>query len=413
MLLRFGLDATQRHGTIAIFRGFVAIGLTCLAACSTDADDDGSILAGGAARSSAGGNGISVVGERSASGGRGGASASGCDVPNADASCLGAEFEGEPLGLDIHVMFDQSGSMCSCIDPAGGVLCPDPSCRKTRLDAVREAMASFLTDPLSAGIGVGLSFFGKQPIGSADCNAATYEKAAIDIAELPDNAQRVIDALEAVRPTGETPTAAAIRGACRYATKWRTHALRQTVILLLTDGKPEAPVTCAGGSGACCPSLDDAASAAAECLAGSMRVPTYVLGVGPLLKNLEQIAVAGGTGHAYLVEGGDVSAKVLAALNQIRADAVIPCNLELPPVAPDQRPDYDRVNLEYADAGCQRSVFYHVDNEAACGTDIGWYYDDPSAPKWVRLCPRSCDLVRVPGGRLFYRVGCEQVAQPR
>ena len=35
------------------------------------------------------------------------------------------------------------------------------------------------------------------------------------------------------------------------------------MILLLTDGKPEAPVTCQ--SGTCCPSLNEAANAAEAC----------------------------------------------------------------------------------------------------------------------------------------------------
>jgi hypothetical protein len=228
----------------------------------------------------------------------------------------------------------------------------------------------------------------------------------VEIGLLPEHASAISAALAEVEPTGETPTGAAIRGACTYAGDYKQSAPgHQVVILLLTDGKPEAPATCPGGQGTCCPSLDDAVTAARDCRAGS-DIKTYVLGVGPLLENLEQIAVAGGTERAYLVEGGDVSAQVLDALNRIRGDAAIPCELQLPPAPSGQTLVYDEVNLEYQSGQCQSTLFYSVQSANECGTEDGWYYDDPSNPQSIHLCPQSCDRVSGPGGSLFYSVGC-------
>ena len=86
-------------------------------------------------------------------------------------------------------MFDQSGSTCACIDPPmTNNPCPDPTCRKTRLDAIREAAGAFLDDPRSAGIGVGIGYFGTQPIGQASCNPADYANPAVGIGPLPGHA---------------------------------------------------------------------------------------------------------------------------------------------------------------------------------------------------------------------------------
>ena len=64
----------------------------------------------------------------------------------------GEAYVGETVPLDIYVMFDQSGSTCACIDPPmTNNPCPDPTCRKTRLDAIREAAGAFLDDPQERG----------------------------------------------------------------------------------------------------------------------------------------------------------------------------------------------------------------------------------------------------------------------
>ena len=73
-------------------------------------------------------------------------------------------------------MFDQSGSMCSCVDTTASQICPNPDCRETRMDAVRAATEQFLLDPKSAGIGVGLGHFGRQAIGQASCDANDFDQ---------------------------------------------------------------------------------------------------------------------------------------------------------------------------------------------------------------------------------------------
>ena len=348
-----------------------------------------------------GGTGGAVGGASSTGGG-----GDSCGPPDDSATCAGDVFEGESVPLDIYIMFDQSGSMCACLDAGAGQLCLESGCNTTRLDAVRQAMEQFLVDPNSAGIGVGLGVFGQQEIGETSCAVEAFGEPAVGVGALPDQAGALTDALGLLAPIGETPTGPALRGACAYARDYRaTQPGHQMVLLLLTDGRPEAPTTCRGGEGTCCPSLDDAVQAAEECR-NETGIRTFVLGVGPLLDNLEQIAVAGGTEQAYLVQSGDVGTEVLRALNRIRSSAAIPCELALPEAPLGEALALDEVNLEYEGAECARTLFSAVPSAADCGDDDGWYYDDPASPGRIQLCPRSCDRVSGPGGNLYYSVGC-------
>jgi hypothetical protein len=273
----------------------------------------------------------------------------------------------------------------------------------TRLEAVQRATSAFLRDEASAAIRVGVGYFGFQPIGQTSCSAEDFASPTVPVTL---DHEEVLRSLQGRQPTGETPTGAAIRGACSYAQEWkRANVGHSVVVLLLTDGEPKAPMSFS--SGACCPTLDDAVQAAAECRTGEPGVDTYVLGVGPFLDNLQQIAQAGGTEQAYLIGDEDVENKVLAALNSIRGAASIPCELQLPEPS-SAKIDYGLVNVAYQDSSCVLSTIYNVTSEASCdAAEGGWYYDDPSAPTSVKLCGASCDVVSAPGGRLAFTVGCE------
>src|SRR5690606_8571815 len=117
--------------------------------------------------------------------------------------------------------------------------------------------------------------------------------------------------------------------------------------LLVTDGEPKAPIT--SKEGTCDPTLEDAVAAAAEC--AEAGVPTYVLGVGPSLDNLNQIAEAGDTGFAHLV-AQDSSQGVLDALNAIRGDAQLPCEIDIVPPTNGSSLRYDETDVVFMDSQC-------------------------------------------------------------
>jgi hypothetical protein len=315
--------------------------------------------------------------------------------------CVGERYVGETLPLDIYVMFDQSGSMSTV--EQGGV---------TRIDAVRAAMSAFMRDRASAGLSLGIGYFGQEPIGETTCDPADYASADVDIGPLSKNAQAIAASLAARRPTGETPSGSAIRGACGYTKAWKAaHPGRDVVILLVTDGEPKAPVTCGdAGTGACCPTLSDAVTATSECLAGTQAIKTFVLGVGPYLGNLNQIAAAGGTKQAFLVSGGDVPAKVLDALNAIRVAAQVPCELAIPDPPTGHVLDLTRVNVVRTSIRCESATIGYRESGSTCDSTGGWYFDDPNAPMKVVLCKASCNDVSMPGEQLSFSLGCDRVS---
>jgi hypothetical protein len=313
------------------------------------------------------------------------------------ADCVEEVARAETIPVAIYIMFDQSGSM---LNPEGA---------GTRLDAVRAAAADFLRDPGSAGMGVGIGYFGHFPMGQTSCDPADYATPDVEITKVPDGIDALMASMNAVEPVGETPTGAAIRGACSYARAFKqAHPSHVVVNLLLTDGMPEAPVTSLIGpeGGACDPTLEDAVAAAADCATGDLAVPTYVLGVGPWLDELMQIAQAGTTGTAYLVASGErVAAEVLDALRAIRGDALIPCELAIPTPPDGQRIDYRIAMVRYTSRDGTQEEIERVESAAHCASAGGWHYDEQS--ERIILCPTTCARVSgETGGQIDYGLGC-------
>jgi hypothetical protein len=318
-----------------------------------------------------------------------------------DAGCVAQVQRAEALPLDIYVLFDQSGSMST------------PSGAGSRLDAVRAATSDFLNAKESAGIGVGLGYFGYFPIGQTSCNPSDYARPAVEIGALPAQTGSLLASLRSVAPTGETPTGPAIRGACSHVESWDgDHPGRSAKLLLLTDGVPEAPVSRAQG---CDPTLADAIAATKECVART-GTSVYVLGVGPNLANLNQIAAAGGSGTAFLVDGGDVAAKVFDALNSIRSTA-LPCGFVIPEPPAGEILNFGEVNVVRTDADRSRHPLYNVPDSTACDSaEGGWFYESAgTTPERITLCEASCQSVKAAsvGGAIEFALGCGTVTVTR
>src|SRR5688500_3668636 len=138
-----------------------AMCLSAAASCGGGGDDKPADGGKGAGPSIGTGGGLNFGGGTSTGGGQSGGAASCAPAPD-DTGCVGAAFEGENIPLDIYVMFDLSCSMSCNVDHSG--CCresdnPDPPA-EWRILPVRQAMKAFLQDPASAGLGVGLGFFG-------------------------------------------------------------------------------------------------------------------------------------------------------------------------------------------------------------------------------------------------------------
>lgn len=335
----------------------------------------------------------------------------GCSATGVE-GCTGITYEGENIPLDIYVMFDLSCSMSCTVDQSG--CCRDSRNEQPesewRIQPVRDAMRQFLEDPRSAGIGVGLGFFGdhdvNDPNDAQTCTVEAHTDATVGIQMLPAGSEQLVSALAASEPQGGTPTHLAIAGACEYANAWKQqNSTHKVVILLVTDGIPEH---------SCRANISSAIQAATECYDDGSGRETYVLGVvannNNSLDQLNEIAQAGGTEQAYLTDSNDVAGSVLAALNAIRSDAVIPCTLRIPEPSSGTI-DYNQVNVGICDASEDTVHTYRVEDPEDC--DHGaWYYEDVGSSKVVQLCDPTCETVAAAGASLTLSVGCQTVTDP-
>ncbi len=340
-------------------------------------------------------------------------------------ACAGKLFKAEPIPLDIFVMLDQSGSMN--LD-AGNTM--------SRWNTVKTALAAFVNQPTSEGIGVGMQFFGlpdpsvhgcpQQACGVDgdcmdgctmclpqgvcgttfnpdidSCDASDYAWADVAIAPLPGNANAVVGSMSAHSPGTNTPTHPALQGAVDYAKKWETdNPTHVTVVAFATDGEPAE----------CDIDQDHIDAVAATAFAGTPSIKTFVIGVGPALTILDGIAEAGGTTSAFHVDlDADATDSFLEAMNTIRG-AALPCTYEIPEPPPDMQEDFGLVNVEYKPGDMSAPQFFpKVADLAACpASGDGWYYDDDANPTHILLCPGSCDKLKKDlTAELDIQLGCQ------
>lgn len=358
---------------------WAALGTFALSQACGSAEDGG--IAGGDGGATAGGKGggSAASGSGATSGSGGGLILEGGPGDGAltDANACATETQkAEPLPLDIYIMLDKSGSMLG-----------------TKWTSTVSAINSFVNDAQSAGIGVGLDFFPDNP----ECSIGTYSTPSVPIATLPGNAPNISSALSSTGPSGGTPTLPAMQGALTYA---QTHAIKNpdhvVVIVLATDGQPND----------CNSSVGGVSGIAQQGVNGSPKILTFVIGVGSALSNLNQIAQAGGTNSAFIVDtSGNVGQQFIDALNAIRG-AALACEY-LIPKPQTGTVDPTKVNVTFTPDGGQPETWPKYANEAACPpTGNGWYYDNDVAPTKILLCPGTCSMVKNTKGQVDVLFGC-------
>ena len=400
---------TLRFDRIA---AFVGTGLL-LAACSatnedTTAETNGNFGSGasdgdGTGGSSSGGDGPILSGGTT-SGGSGGGSGGG----ESNGECAGTDYDAELIPLDMFIMLDRSGSM------AGG-----------NWNSVTSAISSFVNTPVQGYIGVGLGFFPVDGAGTCfsdpecgsygpcnivfpgfpgtcanapdECSVASYSNPAVPIQPLPGAAAPINAAMSGTGPGGGTPMTAALQGALAYAQiNQSARPTHITTVVLVSDGFPEG---CGSNS------VSTVSNAAAQGLTQGFR--TFVIGIGDFLADLEQIATAGGTAPALIIGSGNISDAFLAKLEEIRGS--VQCQFQIPLPTDGSTPNYDKVNVEFTPEGGTKESIPRVNSEADCGSQPGYYYDDPINPTTIILCPDSCTNIEANPGKLRVTLGCDSI----
>ncbi len=330
---------------------------------------------------------------------------------NSACECASSTQTATLIPLDLFIMMDQSGSMTDTTGTGA-----------TKWDAISQAFTTFVNDPASAGIGVGIQYFplsgtgmscpstcsgsanktacenggglclGSTCIlcsgggGGSSCTVGDYATPDVGIAALPGNGAKIINSINAHSPNGSTPTATALSGAIQYAQTWATQNPTHTVVVVLaTDGDPTD----------CSPQdIPSIAAIAAAAVSGSPKVLTFVIGVGSSLSSLNGIAAGGGTNAAFVVDtGGNVVAQFGAALKAIQGKA-LGCQYAIPAPTGGQPVDFTKVNVQTTNGAGTQTLLKYVNDETKCDpTTGGWHYDDPLKPTKILLCGLTCKAV--------------------
>jgi hypothetical protein len=211
-------------------------------------------------------------------------------APTVDANCgiVTSNTTREPV--DVLLVLDRSASMdysinedCYCSRTTGtfGNLCADTTNCTTRWDAIEPAVTATLSSSGSA-VDWGLKFFPSS--SNSNCGVTTGVEVKID----PNSAADVQAQIASATKSLGTPTTAAINAATAYLQTLTDS--NKKVILVATDGEPNC-----GGSPASINTDDVTGASAAAAAALTAGFPVYVVGIGPNLDNLTQLASAGGT----------------------------------------------------------------------------------------------------------------------
>jgi hypothetical protein len=209
-------------------------------------------------------------------------------------------------------------------------------------------------------------------------------------------------------PSSFTPTAPALKGAIDHMKAWApSHPGRAPVVVLVTDG---FPTTCASptdvDNGAPVSELVSLAKAAFET---EPKVRTVVVGLNSQqgLGNLDQVANAGGSHQAFLIDGGNISDAFANAMLSI-VSTPVQCSFDLPKSSdPKVALDAALFNVSYTPSatGVAEPVA-KLNNLGDCpiNQNQGWYYDSPEAPTKIFVCPGTCS--RFPEGSVELLYGC-------
>ncbi|WP_441286770.1 vWA domain-containing protein [Sorangium sp. KYC3313] len=319
---------------------------------------------------------------------------------SSNASSGGSTGAGEACATQSSQAGFQQVYLVFAFDVSASMTASDVEWRRKDLkwDPVVAATKQFFVDPASTGFQASLTFFPSSAQTTQACQAADYSTPDVPMTPLPSPAFG--EAIDVIEPEiserlswrTSTPTAFAVEGTVAFIEAQRQQNPGKYAIVLVTDGYPEG---CRQGN-----TLADVVSNVEAAL--SSNISTFVIGVDspqgqgapPSLTNLHEIAAAGGTGEASMLNTGDpaqTTAAFKAAIEKIRG-AAVSCTIPIPPPPDGRSFDKQKVNVTYTSATTNMPTTLTYDQ--ACAAAGTWRYDDPANPTAIVLCDDTCAVVQ-------------------
>jgi hypothetical protein len=344
-----------------------AVGAAMSFACGSEADDaPGSGGDGG----SGGSGGLNVGGGTGGSGGT--VLDTGLnDALDPDGGCFYTKEVGKNTPLQLFIALDKSSSMLGF-----------------KWDAAKAGLISFVKNPTSAGIHVGLKFFPRAGDGTPVCDQKPYSTPDTPFALLPGNAAAIEAAINAAAPDGlSTPTYPALGGAILKGIEiGKNNPGHTAAVLLVTDGAPAGPAPL-------CQGVDPTSTAEIAKLAASglsFSVLTFVIGLpGVDQAFANAVAKAGGSNSAILVSNTNVQKEFEDAMGKVRGEA-LPCEYEIPEKVQKGEISYNLVNVALTPGGGALQILKQTTD---CNAGGDWIYSN-TTPKKILLCPSVCAAVK-------------------
>jgi hypothetical protein len=324
-------------------------------------------------------------------------------VIDPNSACATGTAKASLAGVNMFVMFDRSSSMS---ERAGGRNSP------SRWELTSAALDAFFASTDAAGLNLALRFF-PHDMPAAGCNQDGCDAAAcgMPLVELgtltPEKApadaheQALIAATAASAPGmagAGTPIFAALGGALKWASAQHQKTPGEnTVVVLVTDGEANG----------CGNEIGPIAKLASDALAAD-GTRTYAIGLtGSLEADMDAIAMAGGTTKGiFVADGANTQQELLDALGAIRG-AILVCDFPMPTPKPGVEVEPAFINVNFTPSSGTKSTLGQVSGEASCANSQGWYYDDPTNPGRIILCPSTCEVVTAdPMASLEILLGC-------
>lgn len=324
-----------------------------------------------------------------------------------DDACSGVSVESEPLPVDMVILMDRSISNSYAIGTKSGAATDGTR----RWDVLTAGMKALAESPDASTIGASISFFNLDGGGASDpnCVASNYETPVVPLGLLPETGPEIVAKMEALTPSGLTPTVPALEGTFRYAMKLKdADPVREKVVVMISDGFPTI-----------CPlrSPSDVVNVIEDAAAAPTPIRTFIIGVGDPNTvsngkfNLINYASAGRTGAPTLLDesadAAGVTNQMVTALLNI-AQEPMQCEFL---VEPPQGTTIDpkRVALTYQPSVGKFQEIPKVGGLGDCASSEygGWYFDNESKPTKVTVCPCTCSNFGAGAVNLVY--GCQPI----
>lgn len=338
--------------------------------------------------------------------------------PDADggfASCasVSSTAQREPLPVDIVWIVDNSSSMQPAVaEVQAGLNAFAGLIENKGLDYKVIMLSLRGTSPVQSGNSFRYPVCIPPPLGGANCgNSARFFHAALDV-QSTQPLEQILGTLGQTQ--GYTPGQS--RGGEAWAQELRPNATKSIVVV--TDDNSRFPGVSfemfPGGDnpntgglvlppGILHPSRGDAWKGYVMSgiygwgsdLDPSIRC-TYPGGAKPPSSGYEYSAIIQKTGgvRAQLCAGSSAWGPFFDGVAQaVLANARVACELAIP-AGDGGAVDPEKVNVRVDDGTTAPVLVSRVSDLAACAGAEGWYYDVPSAPTKLFLCPASCDAAQ-------------------